>query len=46
MTELHSRLGTRTRERDHGLIEFVQKYADGQKVCKRGLDATPMVVRK
>lgn len=33
-------------EFDGSLIEFNQSYSDGQSVCKRGLDATPMVVRK
>lgn len=28
------------------LIEFVHEYEDGFKVTKRGLDATPLVVRK
>lgn len=35
--------------RDHDsewLIEFSQEYDDGYKVTKRGLDATPMVIKK
>lgn len=35
--------------RDHNsewLIEFSQEYDDGSKVTKRGLDASPMVIRK
>jgi hypothetical protein len=35
--------------RDHDsewLIEFSQEYDDGYKVTKRGLDASPMVIKK
>ncbi len=36
-----------TNEQDYEwLIEFFQAYDDGFEVTKRGLDATPMVVRK
>lgn len=28
------------------MIEFDQAYSNGRTVCKRGLDATPVVVRK
>ena len=46
MTDLSLVPATSLHEFDYSLIEFTQMYPDGQSVCKRGLDATPMVVRK
>lgn len=46
MTGLQSSLKTPIRIIDHPLIEFKQKYEHGQMVVKRGLDATPMVLKK
>ncbi|NQW01624.1 MAG: hypothetical protein HQ483_18115 [Rhodospirillales bacterium] len=46
MTEPQLSLVTPADHLDYKLIEFVHKYADGQRVHKRGLDATPMVVQK
>ena len=46
MTELYSGLNTPTLFVDHRLIEFRQKYENGQTVVKRGLNATPMVLKK
>ena len=46
MTELQSGLNTSTPIINHPLIEFRQKYENGQTVIKRGLNATPMVLKK
>ena len=46
MTGLQSGLQKPTHRNDHPLIEFRQKYENGQTVVKRGLNATPMVLKK
>lgn len=46
MAGLSTNLETSLSEFDYSLIEFRQSYSNGQKVLKRGLDATPVVVRK
>ncbi len=46
MTELQSGLNKPTPIVDHPLIEFRQKYENGETLVKRGLKATPMVLKK
>ena len=46
MAELQSGLNKPTPIVDHPLIEFRQKYENGETLVKRGLKATPMVLKK